>query len=139
MLETPQRTLARTLLYIILALSLAACRQSQQTPQTNDAAITIDLRVSPEPAATGDTTLLITLTDKAGAPIREARLEVRGDMTHAGMQPVSAIAQEEPDSSGQYSVPFEWTMSGDWIVTVSVTLPNGETSKKTFDLTVENS
>lgn len=124
-------------LSIILALSLAACRQSQQTPPQDENAITIDLQVSPEPPITGDATLVITLTDKDGQPVRNAMLEVRGDMTHAGMQPVSAVAEESrPD--GIYRVPFQWSMSGDWIVTVNVTLPDGKTAQKTFDLTVAN-
>ena len=41
-------------------------------------------------------------------------------------------------SRGVYRVPFQWTMSGDWIVTVAVILPNGETHKKTFDFTVDD-
>lgn len=127
----------RTVLYIILALCLAACRQSQQITPPGASAIGIELETAPEPPTTGDTTLLVTLKDANGQPIRDARLEVRGDMTHAGMQPVTAITDEDP-ADGVYRVPFQWTMSGDWIVTVSVILPNGETHKKTFDFTVDD-
>lgn len=130
-------TMFRTALYIILVLCLAACRQSQQTTPQGASAISIELAAAPEPLTTGETTLLITLKDANSQPIRDARLEVRGDMTHAGMQPVTAIADEDP-ADGIYRIPFQWTMSGDWIVTVTVTLPNGDTHKKTFDFTVTN-
>lgn len=131
-------TAAHILLSLIVVLSLAACRQSQQQAQNDASTVTIELHASPEPPTTGDTTLLITLTDKDSKSIRAARLEVRGDMTHAGMQPVSTIVDADADPDGVYYVPFQWTMSGDWVISVNVTLANGETYKKTFDLTVKN-
>ena len=63
---------------------------------------------------------------------------MRGDMTHAGMQPVSGVAEQGTGSNGEYRVPFYWTMGGDWIVTVNVKLVSGETYTKTFDFTVGN-
>jgi hypothetical protein len=133
----PLMNMIRAALCVLLVFSLAACRQSQQATPQNQTAVTIELEVSPEPPATGESTLLITLTDKDGQPIHDAMLAVRGDMTHAGMQPVSAVAEENA-ADGLYRVPFQWTMSGDWVVTVTVTLPNGEIHTKTFDMTVSN-
>jgi hypothetical protein len=50
------------------------------------------------------------------------------------MMPVLRDAVErEP---GMYTVPFEWTMAGDWIVTIDGTLSDGEVFTHTFETTV---
>ena len=115
-------------------MCLAACRQSQQPLPTPDDVITIDIQTSPQPAVVGDLTLVIQVFDKKGSPIPDAHVDVRGDMTHAGMEPVLAIAQGSIDN--EYRIPFRWTMAGDWVVTVNVVLSSGETFQKTFNFTV---
>ena len=78
--------------------------------------------------------MVIQLADIAGKPIEGATVDVRGDMSHAGMQPVMAVAT---GAGGNYSADFEWTMAGDWIVTVTAALPDGRTATRQFDLTVQ--
>ncbi len=118
---------------ILLALLLVTgCRQQAQT--TTDTGVNIDVRYEPEQPAVGDATLLITVTDAAGSPINAAQITARGDMNHAGMVPV--IAEADSGENGVYTVPFEWTMSGDWFLEVTVTLPDGTTAAETFDLRV---
>jgi hypothetical protein len=34
---------------------------------------------------------------------------------------------------GRYTVPLGWTMAGDWQVTVTVTLADGQQVEQTFD------
>lgn len=92
--------------------------------------------VAPTALTTGPTTLTITLHDGGGAPIDRAALAVRGDMTHAGMVPVLAESLDD-GRAGVYQVPFEWTMKGDWIVTVTITLPDGATAAEQFRFTVQ--
>lgn len=118
--------------FLCTALLLVACggRVSQQS---NDANITIDLAA--ESMAVGSTVLKLTVTDGSGAPINDATLNVKGDMTHAGMVPVLAEGVSD-GQEGIYRVPFEWTMGGDWVVTVEVVLPDGQTVSRQFDLTV---
>ncbi|MEM6528334.1 MAG: FixH family protein, partial [Chloroflexota bacterium] len=75
-----------------------------------------------------------TLRDSNGDPINDAQVNLRGDMNHAGMQPVlrdSSVGRE-----GDYTVPFEWTMGGDWFVVVTAELPDGLTVEEEFDFTV---
>jgi len=36
----------------------------------------------------------------------------------------------------RYAIPFEWTMGGDWVVTVDVTLADGRTASRQFDLSI---
>lgn len=116
------------LLIIITFLLLdAACisRQSQQ-----EAAADVNVTLEPLSTNVGETTLLITVTDSNGEPINDATVAVKGDMTHAGMQPV--LAEAAAGEAGVYTIPFEWTMGGDWIVTVDVTLADGTVVSKQF-------
>jgi hypothetical protein len=127
-------------LFLILCLllmgCLAACRQSQQATPTDDAGVTLELQVSPQPPTVDDSVLLITLLDARGTPINDATIEIRGDMTHAGMQPVTATAKGGVE--GQYQIPFGWTMGGDWVLTVNATLTDGTVVTKTFPFTVNS-
>ncbi len=115
-----RRTLSFIGILIVTVLVLVGCRESQQTEDSGDADVTIDVAFEPDPPTTGESTLLITLTDADGDAINDASVAVRGDMNHAGMVPVNAEAGNASD--GVYSIPFEWTMGGDWILTVTATL-----------------
>jgi hypothetical protein len=122
-------TMNRLAILLVFALTLAGCRQSAQTATAD---LDIDLRA--ETLTTGETTLFVTLRDTNGQPVSAQKVEVRGDMTHAGMQPV--LAESSEGDSGTYEVPFEWTMSGDWIVTVKATMSDGSVAEERFDLSV---
>ena len=125
--------LAATLFLILLA----GCRQSQQQAATPQADVQIGLTVEPTPPHTGDGTLLVTVTMPDGTPADVTRVEVRGDMNHAGMQPVFSGA--DLAEGGVYTIPFNWTMGGDWFLDVSVQLADGSTATRRFDVTVESS
>lgn len=73
---------------------------------------------------------LITLGQE-GQPVSGARLEIEGNMTHAGMEPIFATASET--APGEYRVPLQWTMGGEWILTVRGTLPDGTTVEKQME------
>ena len=123
------RWIVPTALIVLLA---AGCRQQAQQAVVAD--LTIDLRVEPEAATVSDSTLIITVTDASGNPVSDATVSVRGDMSHAGMQPV--LAESEGGADGEYTIGFEWTMAGDWIVEVTVELVDGTSATETFDLLV---
>lgn len=119
----------RLAILLVFALMVAGCRESVQNA-TSD--VQIDLRA--ESLMTGETNLYITLTDQNGQPAPARKVEVRGDMTHAGMQP--ELAETEEGTAGVYQVPMTWTMGGDWIVTVKATMPDGAVAEKRFNLNV---
>jgi hypothetical protein len=77
----------------------------------------------------------VALADAAGIGIAGAELELKGDMTHAGMVPVVVTVSE--GDAGHYTTAFEWTMAGDWIVTVQAALPDGRVARRQFEVTVE--
>jgi hypothetical protein len=50
------------------------------------------------------------------------------------MQPSLGAATKSQD--GRYEVPFDWTMGGDWVLTVTATLPDGRVVQREFPATV---
>lgn len=120
---------------LIVALLSVGCRQSAQpipTPDPNTVQIALDYG---QTATVGDAILRVTLTNPDGSPYTEAQqVEVRGDMTHAGMRP--EFGNADTGEAGVYEIPFNWSMGGDWIVTVTVTLADGSTVSRVFELSV---
>jgi hypothetical protein len=120
------------LLAALLTFSAAGCARASR--QETNADLRIGMTPIPYPPAVGQARLVIHVTDAAGAPIDDARLSIKGDMTHAGMTPV--LAEGGGGVDGYYETPFEWTMAGDWIVTVEVWLADGRRVRERFELTV---
>ena len=119
-------------LALLLLLGSACARASQQA---DSADVQITMTAIPFPPHIGDSRLVIQVTDEIGSPIDDAYLAIKGDMTHAGMAPVLA----EVDGGGEagvYTIPFEWTMAGDWVVTVDLQLPDGTKAQERFDMAV---
>lgn len=128
----PKHTLYIVLVLLILAL--VGCRGSAPTVPNDQININMDVSVAPNPPQVGASTLVVSLTEEDGTPIDGADIEIRGDMNHAGMQPV--LRDGNTSENGDYRIPFEWTMGGDWFVVVKATLPGGEVIEQQFDFTV---
>lgn len=134
----------RIVLSIFLILSLfflAACRESAQPTPTPDGftptpEIEIEMAVEPLPAATGDAILVVTLHSPDGTPIGDANVAARGDMNHAGMMPV--FGQTRDNRNGVYRIPFEWTMGGDWVVTLTITLADGRQVERSYEMAIRS-
>jgi hypothetical protein len=77
---------------------------------------------------------MIKIDDSANEQIANFPIDVRGDMSHAGMTPVLVTAAK--GEAGIYAVPFEWTMAGDWFITITGTLPDGRTLIRTLPVQV---
>lgn len=122
----------RVFILLILLLMLAGCRQ-QAEPTVNEN-VNIAVAFARHELIVGASTVVITLTDAQGNPINDATVTIRGDMAHAGMQPV--IRDITSGADGSYSSEYEWTMAGDWEVTVAVTLPDGTSAAQRFDYSV---
>jgi hypothetical protein len=123
---------------ILIWLVVAACAPPQpaQTSQTGDVNVGVVIETG---GAVGPFTLQITLTDDKTAPIKDASVQVQGTMNHAGMVPVdSGPIRDDADgrSDGVYPIPFEFTMRGDWILTLTITLPDGTTVHKDVQVSV---
>jgi hypothetical protein len=134
---------ARRMVWLALAalimVSLTGCQRASRQEAVDQAPeITVALISDPDPALVGPASLSLQLTDANGAPVENAAaISLKGDMSHAGMQPV--LAEASGGAGGVYEAQWVWTMAGDWFVTVTATLPDGRTLMRRFDLTVSRS
>lgn len=94
--------------------------------------LTIRHEISPQPPRVGHAIVTLNVADASGKSVRGARISIEGDMSHAGMGPVFGEAKEaEP---GQYQVPLDFSMGGDWIILVHLTLSNGQMLERQFEV-----
>jgi hypothetical protein len=118
----------RWVLGLLFLLSLAGCgRGDRDLPD-----VAMEMVVSPEPPQLGPAAITVTLHDAAGAPISGARVELEGNMNHAGMVPVFADAAEV--APGRYQADMEFTMGGDWFILVHADLPDGRSIERKIDV-----
>ncbi|MBP8948559.1 MAG: FixH family protein, partial [Candidatus Promineofilum sp.] len=129
-----ERVGERVFLLLLLLLLLPACRQAAPVDQAPE--VRVLLTPGPDSLFVGPISFDLTLWNADGQPIDGANpVSLRGDMSHAGMEPVLATAAGAGD--GLYTADFEWTMAGDWTVTIEATLPDGRLKIVTFPFTVE--
>lgn len=109
-------------LSLILAFALIACRPPSGAARGADAGVTVTIDL-PDDAVVGPAPLTVHL-ERDGVAVRGARVEVTGDMTHAGMVPVVERAEEREDGS-YHAAGFVFDMAGDWVVSVEADLDDG--------------
>ena len=112
-------TLRQISCLLIFVLLLTACRQ--QGLSSSD----ISLDISINGLHVGQSKISVSVRDKNGDSIENpGAIVLRGDMDHAGMAPVFAESSEA--INGVFTLPFEWTMAGSWILEANLTLDSGE-------------
>jgi hypothetical protein len=129
-----QLRVASLLLFAFLIAPVIAGCTRRSASQNDDLQIETSLKLTPDPAQVGMALLEIQLKDESGQALTGVELSLRGDMTHAGMMPVMADAVEV--RPGVYQAQLEWTMAGDWIVTLDGTLPDGTVFTRQLDVNV---
>lgn len=82
----------------------------------------------------GNNDILLQLVDANDNPVNQASIRVRGEM-ESDMPAVSSGTKTS--EGGIYTIPFAWTMGGEWIVNVEATLPNGDRITEQFNIFVE--
>lgn len=126
--RAPRRRLkAFGALLLCAGLFLPACRPREPQPD-----ITVEHEIVPDPPSVGRSTVTLHVRDASGRPLSGARVSLEGNMTHAGMRPVFAEARES--ARGLYWSDFEFTMGGDWVITVRVALPDGRKVEREIDV-----
>lgn len=107
---------------------LSGCRQQKDSAPD----LTLAHEISPQPPRVGQVAIALRLMDASGKPLTGAVMKLEGNMSHAGMVPVFADAQEtEP---GRYLGTLEFSMAGDWYVVVTGTLPNGRKFERQLEV-----
>jgi copper(I)-binding protein len=107
---------------------LAACAAAPGGP-TSD----LQIEVVAAPGGAKTQALSVTVSDADGAPVTDAQVSLEGNMNHAGMAPVLvAPVSDDADGTadGLYVLPFEFTMLGDWIMTVTVEWAGTKSSRE---------
>lgn len=118
----------RYVLAFVLLLALAGCsRGGQDLPDVG-----LEMVVAPAPPQIGPATITVTFSDASDLPISGAKVELEGNMSHAGMVPVIAPATEV--APGRYQAELEFTMGGDWFILVRAALPDGRSMERRMDL-----
>jgi YtkA-like len=80
----------------------------------------------------GPATISIQIADAARKSLSGATVEVEANMAHPGMAPVfGSVAETSP---GNYRAQLRFAMSGDWVVSLRIKLPDGQTVEKTIDV-----
>lgn len=122
---------ARRNLLVALCVCLAVVQGCRQHSSSKDN-LTVSYEVSPLPARVGDVNITIKMTDGSQKPIAGAHVKLEGNMSHAGMAPVTAEATEM--GAGRYQTSMKLTMAGDWQVLVLLTLPDGREVDQEFEI-----
>ncbi len=119
-------------MFLLAALSvgtpLAGCRKGAEA-QTD---VLIAHEITPQPPAVGVATVSLKVTDEAGRSLTGAKIKIEGNMSHAGMAPVFAEAGEV--APGRYLAHLEFNMSGDWVLLIDLTLPDGRRLQRQLEV-----
>lgn len=127
----PGRVL-RYLLLLLIVGGLVACAPPAPAADESGLQITLVYDLPNE-------TLDVRLADADGAPVTDAVVSVEGNMNHAGMVPVTTEGvRDDADGAadGLYTLPFGFTMWGDWILTVTAEQSDGTTVTRDIDAQV---
>jgi hypothetical protein len=106
---------------------LASCRKPETAP-----GIVIEPEIAPWPARIGLATVTLRLSGAGGQPLRQARIALEADMSHPGMRPEFGEAREL--AAGRYQGRLAFTMAGDWVVLMRVTLPGGQKLERQMEV-----
>jgi hypothetical protein len=119
-------------MFLLVALAvgtpLAGCRKGAEA-QTD---ILIAHEIAPQPPLVGGATVSLKVTDESGRGVTGAKIKIEGNMSHPGMAPVFAEAWEvEP---GRYQAHLAFNMSGDWVLLIDLTLPDGRKLQRQLEV-----
>ncbi len=113
---------------IVLSLFLIGCQSTGEAHSD----VEIEWEISPDPPEVGLATINFTLRDSTGLLINGAEVELEGNMSHPGMQPVFATAEEiEP---GRYSADVNLSMGGDWYFLIESILPDDRVIERQINI-----
>lgn len=123
-------------LLVALSVLLTACGGSAASA-TDDSAKPVNIKVesNPTPAVVGDAQLVFTITDGDGNPIEGARVDVSADHTDMSGMGMSGAATDQ--GSGKYSINANFSMTGNWKLTVYVRDDAGLDYKEDIEFKVQ--
>jgi hypothetical protein len=120
----------RQSLAALIACSILAPGCARSTVAADD--MTVEWKLTPAPISGRPSRGELLLFDRLHRPVRGARLQVEGHMSHPGMAPIAAPATERDD--GAYEVRLQFTMDGDWTVRVTGVLADGRRVSRSLEV-----
>lgn len=124
----------RVAMGVVLMLALVACDPPSE--RGADPRRPVAVALLERPARVGPAVIEVR-PQLDGAAVAGAEVRVVGDMTHAGMVPV--VADADDVGGGVYRTSdFLFDMAGDWVVSVDVTYPDGTVVSTALAVSVAN-
>jgi hypothetical protein len=117
---------------IVLASAAITVPTGCRKPGGSTSDISAQVKISPQPVRVGDATIVIQLADAAVKPVTHATIAVEADMSHPGMSPAFATAQES--QPGIYTAHLDFNMAGDWVVLLHIKLADGRAIERQIDV-----
>ena len=118
---------------LILTAILVGCNGTERTQENTTDLVTITLSTNPIIPVVGKTELILEIQDDEGQPLTDAKVEVSGDHSDMSGMTLTGFASEQED--GKYAIEAEFSMSGNWKVTVMVQKESLNIAKD-FELTI---
>lgn len=123
-------------LLVLLSVVLAACAgAATQAAEGSGKAVNIQFESDPSPAMMGDAELIFTITDANGNPLEGATVDVSADHTDMTGMGMSGAATDQ--GGGRYSINANFSMTGNWKVTVYVRNDQGLDYKEDIEIKVQ--
>ena len=126
------RRRAASWFFLVLTIASVLCTIGCRNRSSAGQGIAVRNEISPWPARQGEATVSFQLADSNAYPVSHARISVEGDMAHPGMAPVFSDAHET--SPGSYEAHVNFSMGGDWVLLLHVTLADGRKFDKQVDV-----
>jgi hypothetical protein len=122
--ERRQALTSRFVLAPVVLLLLSGCHRTADQAD----GVTIEADVLPQPVRVGAASVNLKMLDVHKKPVTGAHIELEGDMSHPGMAPVFGEARET--DPGYYRGNLQFSMAGDWVVMLHITLADGRTLER---------
>lgn len=104
----------------VLTLLAAACAPvaAPSSGGTSAMPVTITVETNPDPAMMGEVEMVFTILDDRGQPLTGAEVFLFAD--HTDMTGMTMEGQATEQGEGRYAIRANFSMSGNWTLTVQV-------------------
>jgi len=109
------------------AALITACRKPGGSPE-----IGVEQQIAPWPPRVGTATVTLRISGPGDSTIGGAHVTLEGDMSHPGMRPEFGLANEI--APGRYQGRLVFSMAGDWVILIHITLPDGRSVERQMDV-----
>ena len=106
----------------------AGCRKPAETPPD----VVVEPEIAPWPVRVGAATVTLRISDGGGHAVSGACVALEADMSHPGMRPEFGETREI--AAGRYQGWVDFTMAGDWVVIMHITLPDGRKLERQMEV-----